>query len=106
DTDMPPALAPGWISATVSRRRTSGIRRSGALPGVGEPVAVEQPQGAGDEQEHELVERPGHGHEAHRGAPPERPWDAPVPHHDPNRANGALQERLHGSTVPRPAAPV
>ena len=56
----------------------SGTRLGGLLPGLGELVAVEEPEDATHEEQHELIERPRNGERSESAAPAKRPRDAAV----------------------------
>jgi hypothetical protein len=52
------------------------------MPGLVQPVAIEEPEDPSDEQQDNLIERAWYGQEPNRAAPPERSRDPAIARKD------------------------
>ena len=77
-------------SATTAPGRLE--QRFGPRPRLGELLAVEDPEGAADEEQDHLVERPWDGKRRERATPSKRPRNPAVPNHDLDGAERATDE--------------
>jgi hypothetical protein len=103
-------ISSGSTINAPSRKNESRTRTASAvslydllsvLPRLPQLVAVEEPENAAHQNEHDLVERPRHGRESERAAPPDRPRDSPVADDALHRADRSPKEGAHASSLGR-----
>src|SRR5262249_44417273 len=80
-------------------RRTRPLPAA-ATPRFGKRFPIEQPERDGRDEQHDLVERPGHREQAERHEPAQRLRDAVVTSRIADGAKEALEERQHGASCP------